>query len=187
MFRCCLPAAAVLGALAVASCSSGAPAAAPAAAKTVQPPPSGAVGAGRGALPALPDLPKAAFAEVMVPAGTAVEVALDAPLASDRNRIEDPVRAHVSTDVVVRGRTVIPKGTAVTGTVLEAASAAQAQGPGSLALRFLALHPFDTAVAIRTARLARTADAAGHELRLASGTTFELTLDDAIRIEVPNP
>ncbi len=174
-------------ALAATGCSSdapkpAAPAAPPARAGAPAAPAAGSRGA---ALPALPDLPTQSFVEVAVPGGTTLEIALSTPLASNRSRIEDPVRASVTADVQVRGKTAIPKGTAVTGTVLEVNAASRSREPATIAFRLLELHPYDAAVRIRTDRMARTADAPGTELTLPAGTTFQITLDDAIRVQVP--
>lgn len=57
---------------------------------------------------------------VALPAGTVLSVVLDQTLASDQNRSGDRFEATVAAPVVLDGRTVIPKGATVTGTVVEA-------------------------------------------------------------------
>jgi hypothetical protein len=131
-------------------------------------------------------MPKAEFVEVVVPGGTSFDVTLETPLASNRSRIEDPVRARVAADVVVRGRLAIPAGTEVSGTVLQATAAGRANGRAALALRFLQLRLRDTAVRFQTDRITRDGPSANDDIELPAGTSFRLSLDDAIRVRVPN-
>ncbi len=181
---------AILAIATAVSCSSGTapPAAkdAPPAAKDAAAAP-GAAGRGRGrGMAGIPELPKAEFTEVVVPGGTSFDVALETALASDRNRIEDPVRTRVVTDVVVRGRTAIPKGTEVTGTILQATPAGRSGGHAALAFRLLDIHAGDRLVRIRVDRVAKDAASADAEVTFPAGATFHLSLDDAVRVQVPN-
>jgi hypothetical protein len=175
-----LPAVAALAA--AISCSSGAQPPAKAADDAAS---ATSAGKGRG-LPDLPEIPKAAFTEVVVPGGTSFDVALETPLASNHNRIEDPVRARVAADVPVRGKTAIPKGTELTGTVLQATPAGRAGGHASLAFRLLDLHVGSAPVRIRVDRIAKDGDTPDADIAFPAGTTFHLRLDDAIRVQVPN-
>src|SRR5262245_18932558 len=58
-----------------------------------------------------------ASARLTVPAGTAQPIVLDSYVASDTSLLEDPVRAHISRNVIVRGVTVIPAGSTLVGHV----------------------------------------------------------------------
>ena len=117
--------------------------------------PAPARGRGRSALPDVPELPKEPFTDVAVPGGTALALVLETPLGSNRSRIEDPVRARVKTDVVVRGKTAIPAGTEVVGTVLQASPADRANGRAALTFRFIELRPYDTPVRFQSERITR--------------------------------
>src|SRR5262245_39590214 len=48
--------------------------------------------------------------EVTIPAGTQLPVILDTAVGSDISRVEQPVAAHLSRAVVVRGQTVLLEG-----------------------------------------------------------------------------
>jgi hypothetical protein len=61
--------------------------------------------------------PQAQFEEVVLPASSVVGLQVDTPLSTERSRLEDRVDAHVSRDVTVAGRTAIPAGSRVIGSV----------------------------------------------------------------------
>ena len=96
--------------------------------------------------------------EVVVPAGTTLSVALDTAVGSDTNRIEDPVRARVTSAVVVDGVTAVPEGSSVSGVVTGAERPGKVKGTSRLALRFDSLTPAETdeRYAIETATVARS-------------------------------
>jgi len=73
---------------------------------------------------------------VTVPAGTVLPIVLDSYVASDSSRIEDPVQAHVSRDVIVRGTTVIPAGSTLVGHVTSVARSARVKGRARIGFRF---------------------------------------------------
>lgn len=186
--RWMLPAAFALAA--TISCSSGGPTASPPAATRAATPkaaaPAADVGGGRG-LADVQEIRKAEFTEVVVPGGTTFDVALDTPLSSNGSRIEDPVRAHVTSDVLVRGKIAIPSGTELVGTVLQASAAYRVKGRAELAFRLLTLRPGGgESIAIRTDRITRDAPSVGTDVSLSAGTIFPLSLDDAIRMRVRN-
>src|SRR5262245_16133608 len=58
--------------------------------------------------------------EITIPAGTTLPVILDTSVGSDTSRVEQPVSAHLSRPVVVRGQTVLMEGTRVGGVVTDA-------------------------------------------------------------------
>ena len=96
--------------------------------------------------------------EVVVPAGTALSVALDTAVGSDTSRVEDPVRAHVTKAVVIDGVTAVPEGSSVNGVVTGAERPGKVKGTARLALRFDSLTPADTdeRYSIETATVARS-------------------------------
>src|ERR1700740_2537040 len=59
----------------------------------------------------------AAQTSAPVPAGTALMVRLDTPLATFSNRAGDPFRGSVTQPVVINGQTLIPAGATIEGRV----------------------------------------------------------------------
>ena len=55
--------------------------------------------------------------DATVPAGTILRMRLENSVGSDISRIETPVHATLANPIVVGGRTVVPAGSAVTGSV----------------------------------------------------------------------
>lgn len=89
-----------------------------------------------------------------VPSGTTLTLVLDTPLASDRNQVEDPVRARLARAVVVNGRTVIPEGSQVLGTVTTVERPGRVKGRARLAVRFHTLVlPNAASLALQTDRV----------------------------------
>lgn len=78
--------------------------------------------------------PPAAEERVAVPAGTDISVRMIDGIDSEKNKPGDKFRATVEMPVVIDGRTVIPKGADVQGTVINSASAGHFQGRSQLAL-----------------------------------------------------
>ena len=107
--------------------------------------------------------PKPQVREVTVPAGTALNVALQTVVSSDQSKVEDTVRAALTEAIVIDGTTVVPEGATLVGTVLEAHQSGRVKARASVALRFTQLHVRDETLGIRTARIAREADATKSE------------------------
>jgi hypothetical protein len=84
--------------------------------------------------PEPPPAPK--FREVTIPAGTALSVSVLSTLGSKTSQIEDPVRGALAEPVVVSGRTALPKGTEITGTVTDVKESGRVKGKALLAFRF---------------------------------------------------
>jgi len=97
--------------------------------------------------------------EMEVPAGTPLEIVLETPVSSATSQVEDAVRGHVAKDVAVGGMTTIPSGSAVSGSVVEANPSGRVKGRASIALRFNRVIVANTPYTIRTARIAREAEA----------------------------
>jgi hypothetical protein len=97
--------------------------------------------------------------EMTVPAGTALEITLDTPVASDTSKVEDTVRGKVAKAVAVDGMAVIPAGSVVTGTVIEASPSGRVTGRASIAIRFNRVVVANTPYTIQTARITRQAEA----------------------------
>jgi hypothetical protein len=95
--------------------------------------------------------------EMTVPTGTAIELALDTAVSSDKSQGEDTVRAHVTKPVVVDGMTVIPAGAQAVGTVVEAKPSGRVKGRASVTLNFNRITVANTPYTIHTARVMREA------------------------------
>jgi hypothetical protein len=74
--------------------------------------------------------------ETVIPAGTTLRVVLENSVGSDISRVEDTVRGHLARAVVVDGRTIVPAGSAVTGSVTQAVRSAKVKGRARLGVRF---------------------------------------------------
>jgi hypothetical protein len=66
-----------------------------------------------------PQLPARTSIEVTIATDSVLGVALDSTISSETAQVEDRVRAHVSRDVLVDGRTAIPEGARLEGVVTE--------------------------------------------------------------------
>jgi len=76
---------------------------------------------------------------ITIPAGTAMRVRLESNLGSDISSPRDHVRGRLAQPLVIDGRTAIPAGSGVSGTVVEAQEAGRVKGRGRLSLRFTSL------------------------------------------------
>jgi hypothetical protein len=74
--------------------------------------------------------------EYTVPAGTVLNVRLETTVASNANRVGDPVQATLIEPVVVDDRDVVPVGALVKGVVSEVAASGKVKGRAHLGLRF---------------------------------------------------
>jgi L-aminopeptidase/D-esterase-like protein len=57
-------------------------------------------------------------------------------LASNTSKVEDPVRGALAEPVVVSGRTALPKGTELSGTVTDVKESGRVKGKAMIAFRF---------------------------------------------------
>lgn len=95
--------------------------------------------------------------DVTIPAGKRISVTLTTPLASDTSKVEDRVRGTLAQPIVVSGRTVVPAGAEMTGTVMDAKESGRVKGRASIAFQFERLIVGDVSHDIRTARISRQA------------------------------
>lgn len=102
--------------------------------------------------------------EVTVPQGTQLSIALDTAVGSDISRVEEAVVGHLTRPVVIRGDTVLPAGSRVTGVVTDATRAGKVKGRAHVAVRFDAINPAigrssrdESEYRIETAAVGRTA------------------------------
>jgi hypothetical protein len=79
--------------------------------------------------------------ETTLPAGTLLRVRLDNSVGSDISRVEDSVHARLVSPIVIGGRTVVPAGSALTGSVTQATRSGKVKGRAQLGMRFHTLAP----------------------------------------------
>jgi hypothetical protein len=113
------------------------------------------------AAPAAPAVP--VFREVVLPAGTALDVELTTTIESASSKVEDTVRARLKTAVTRDGRTVIPAGAELVGTVTEAEQAGRVRGRSRIAFRFTSLRAGGERHDIQTETIAREGDTTKRE------------------------
>ncbi len=83
-----------------------------------------------------PEQPKTQAIDRIIPEGTELQLSLSEPLSSKLNDVGDVVYATVRRDVVVDGRTVIPRGAEVSGRVTLANPAGRPFKGGKLHITF---------------------------------------------------
>lgn len=116
-----------------------------------------AAGEGPGEAGDAPAVPE--YREVTLPAGTRLRLELATPIASDRNEVEDAVRATVRQPVVIDGQPVLPVGTELSGVVTAVQRSGRVKGRARIAYRFTSLRFDGERYGIRTALLAHEARA----------------------------
>jgi hypothetical protein len=109
------------------------------------------------AAPAAPPAPR--FREITIPADTPLSVTLETSLASDTNQVEDRVEGRLARAIVVSRTTVLPAGSRITGSVIDAKRSGRVKGRASIAVRFDRIHAHGESYRIETARIAREAGA----------------------------
>jgi hypothetical protein len=124
-------------------------------------PPAPTAGGGAAATPApetaAPPEPK--FLEVTIPADTLISVTLVTPVASNKSKVEDQVRGKLASSIVVSGTTVVPAGSEVIGSVVEAKESGRVKGRALVAFRFSRLTVRGESQRIQTAQISREAGA----------------------------
>lgn len=105
---------------------------------------------------------KPRFEELTVKADSVVGIRIDQALSSASAKVEERVTARVSRDVTVDGRTVLPTGTRLEGTVMLVEPGSKFKGRARLGIRFHTIVLADgQRVPIQTEALYRDSDAAG--------------------------
>ena len=93
---------------------------------------------------------------ITIPAGTAITVRTAASVTSATARVEDSVSATTATDVTVDGRTAIPAGSRLLGSVTAVESAGRMSGSDRITVRFHTLVYNDVEIPLETAPVIRT-------------------------------
>jgi hypothetical protein len=96
---------------------------------------------------------------VTLPVGTTLRLELKSAVGSDTSRVEDAVRAELRSPVVVKGETVLPTGTEVTGVVTDVKDSGRVKGRARVAFRFASLSHRGERYTIKTAPIAQQAAA----------------------------
>src|SRR5208282_4541030 len=78
--------------------------------------------------------PTAGFTSDGIPAGTEISIQLQEGLSSADSRVGDPFQAVLDEPLVVAGRTLAPRGTPITGSVVAAKASGSLRDPGYLRL-----------------------------------------------------
>jgi hypothetical protein len=107
------------------------------------------------ATPAAPPAPK--FREVTIPAETPISVTLVTPVASNRSKVEDQVSGTLAKPILVSGTTVVPAGSELTGSVIDAKESGRVKGKASVVFRFDRISVRGESHRIQTARITREA------------------------------
>lgn len=76
------------------------------------------------------------YREFVLPAGTPLRLSLTSPVASDRSKVEDQVRAVVREPVIVDRQVVLPRGTQVIGYVSDVDRSGRVKGRARVQMRF---------------------------------------------------
>jgi len=115
---------------------------------------SAAAGAAAAATPPAP-----VTREVIIPEGTTLQLDLTSAVGSDTSRVEEAVEATLRQPVVVKGETILPTGTELTGAVTDVEDSGRVKGRARVAFRFTSLRVGGERYAIRTAVIAQQAAA----------------------------
>jgi hypothetical protein len=105
-----------------------------------------------------------AFEDLIVPSAAVVGLQLETNVSSERARVEDRVEARVTRDLAVDGRTAIPAGTRVVGSVTLVEKGGKVREKARLGVRFHTLVFADgTELPIRTDPIMREGDSPSGE------------------------
>jgi hypothetical protein len=108
------------------------------------------------------EVPAKAFDEVTVTENSVIGIRLESPVSSETSRVEDRVRARVTRDVLVDGRTAIPTGATLEGTVTLVQLGGSFKERARIGVRFTTMILADnTRLPIRTDTIYRDGDAPG--------------------------
>ena len=107
--------------------------------------------------PPAPPAPR--FRQITVPADTLLSVTLETAVASDTSQVEDVVEGRLAKSVVVSRMAVLPAGSRITGSVLDAKRSGRVKGRASVVIRFNRITAHGESYSMQTARITREADA----------------------------
>lgn len=99
------------------------------------------------------------YRDITLPAGTTLRLELQSAVGSDSSSVEDTVRASLRQAVSVDGRSILPVGTEVVGSVTDVERSGRVKGRARIAYRFESLNHDGERYDIRTNTLAHQAPA----------------------------
>ena len=94
-------------------------------------------------------------ASVTLPQGTILQVSVDQTLASDKNHSGDGFQATLAKEIVVDGKTIIPRGAHVIGRVTQARASGRLKTPASLVLTLTSIEVAGQSYDLTTSSVAR--------------------------------
>ena len=106
---------------------------------------------------------------IVVPAGTALTVTTDQALSSKSSKAGQTFLATVAQPVTVHGKTAIPKGSSVTGTVITAKEKGKIKGEGQLGIALTSVTIHGKNYPIQTGTLDNTAKGKGKRTAATTG------------------
>ena len=106
---------------------------------------------------------------IIVPAGTALTVRLGEAVGSKISQAGQSFAGTLANSIVVGGKTAIPAGAAVTGTVTDAKPLGRFAGGASLSLQLTSVNLNGTDTAIQTAAVTQTAKGKGKRTAVMAG------------------
>ncbi len=121
------------------------------------------------AVPAPPPVEQPKPEPIIVPAGTALTVTVDQALGSKSSQAGQAFLATLAQPVTVHGKTAIPKGSSVTGTVVNAKAKGKIKGEGELALSLTNITIRGKSYAIQTGTLDSTVKGKGKRTAATTG------------------
>lgn len=114
---------------------------------------------------AAPEPPK----PIVVPAGTELVVTIDQALSSKSSQAGQTFLATVAQPVSVEGKTAIPKGSSVSGTVLTAKAKGKIKGEGELSITLRSITVHGQTYPLQTASLDSTVKGKGKRTAVTTG------------------
>jgi hypothetical protein len=118
---------------------------------------------------ATPAPPAPAPQPIVVPGGTELTVTVGQTLSSKTSEPGQPFLATVAQPVTVHGKTAIPKGSSVTGTIITAKQKGKIKGEGELAIALKSVTIHGQNYPIRTATLDSTVKGKGKRTAATTG------------------
>jgi len=106
---------------------------------------------------------------IIVPAGTTITVRLGQAVGSKISQAGQSFSGTAANAIVVGGRTAIPAGTNVTGTVVDAKPLGRFAGGASLSLKLTSINLRGTDRAVETATVTQTAKGKGKRTAVLAG------------------
>jgi hypothetical protein len=104
-----------------------------------------------------------------VPAGTAISIRTASALGSKLSHPGDPFQGTTTSSIRVKGETVIPAGSAVSGVVVDAKTRGKIKGEGDLSIRLTAINVHGRSYPINTATLDQALKGKGKRTAVTTG------------------